>query len=48
VAIWGNRQECLDKLGQLVRAGAQHLVLEPVYDEMEHLELLAEEIVPYL
>jgi alkanesulfonate monooxygenase SsuD/methylene tetrahydromethanopterin reductase-like flavin-dependent oxidoreductase (luciferase family) len=48
VAIWGSRQECLDKLGQLVRAGAQHLVLEPVYDEMDHLELLAEEIVPYL
>ena len=48
VSIWGSREECLDKLGQLVQAGAQHLLLEPVYNEMEHLELLAEDIVPYL
>ncbi len=48
VSIWGSRDECLDKLGILVQAGAKHLMLNPVYDEMEHLELLAEEIVPYL
>jgi probable F420-dependent oxidoreductase len=48
VSIWGSRDECLDKLGVLVQAGAKHLVLNPVYNVMEHLELLAEEIVPYL
>jgi len=48
VAIWGGRDECLDKLGQLVEAGAKHLILNPVLDEMEHLEILSEEIVPYL
>jgi alkanesulfonate monooxygenase SsuD/methylene tetrahydromethanopterin reductase-like flavin-dependent oxidoreductase (luciferase family) len=48
VAIWGSRGECLDKLGALVKAGAQHLMLNPVFDEMEHLELLAQDVVPHL
>jgi probable F420-dependent oxidoreductase len=48
VSIWGSRDECLEKLGLLVQTGAKHLMLNPVFDEMEHLELLAEEIIPYL
>jgi probable F420-dependent oxidoreductase len=48
VAIWGSRDECLDKLGEYVQAGAKHLLLNPVLDEMDHLEILAEEVVPYL
>ncbi|MCB0000339.1 MAG: LLM class flavin-dependent oxidoreductase [Anaerolineales bacterium] len=48
VSIWGSQAECLDKLGELVQAGAQHLLLNPVFDEREHLELLAAEVVPHL
>jgi probable F420-dependent oxidoreductase len=48
VAVWGSKAECLDKLGDLVKAGAQHLMLNPVFDEMEHVELLAQDIVPHL
>jgi probable F420-dependent oxidoreductase len=48
VSIWGGRAECIDKLGELTRAGAQHLLLNPVFDDMEHLELLAQEVVPRL
>ena len=48
VAVWGNKAECLDRLGELVKAGAQHLMLNPVFDEMEHVELLAREIMPQL
>jgi alkanesulfonate monooxygenase SsuD/methylene tetrahydromethanopterin reductase-like flavin-dependent oxidoreductase (luciferase family) len=48
VSIWGSRQECIDKLGELVRVGARHFLLNPVFDEMEHLELLANEVVPKL
>lgn len=48
VAIWGGRQEIIDKLSALIQAGAQHLVLNPVFDETEHLELLAAEIIPQL
>lgn len=47
-AIWGGVAECLDKVAEIVGAGAQHLLLNPVFDEAEHLELLAEEIVPKL
>jgi probable F420-dependent oxidoreductase len=45
VSLWGSRQECLDKLTELVRAGARHLMLNPVFDEMEQLELLAQDVV---
>ena len=46
VAIWGGRQEIIDKLSEVTNAGAQHLVLNPVFDETEHLELLAQEVMP--
>lgn len=48
VAIWGSRAECIDKLGEIVRAGARHLLLNPVFDEMDHLELLASDVIPKL
>jgi probable F420-dependent oxidoreductase len=48
VSIWGSHTECTDKLGELVQAGARHLVLNPVFDEREHLELLAQEVMPHL
>jgi probable F420-dependent oxidoreductase len=48
VSIWGSQEECLNKLGELVQTGAQHLMLNPVFDEMTHLQQLAEEIVPQL
>jgi alkanesulfonate monooxygenase SsuD/methylene tetrahydromethanopterin reductase-like flavin-dependent oxidoreductase (luciferase family) len=46
VSIYGGRAECIDKLGALVRAGAQQLLLDPVYDHVEQMELLAAEVVP--
>ncbi len=48
VSIWGSAGECLDKLGELVDAGAQHLMLNPVFDEIEQMELMAAEIIPRL
>jgi probable F420-dependent oxidoreductase len=48
VSIWGDRAECTDKLGELVRTGARHLLLNPVFDEMEHMELLASDVIPKL
>jgi probable F420-dependent oxidoreductase len=48
VSIWGSRAECIDELGEIVRAGARHLLLNPVFDEMEHLELFASDVIPKL
>jgi probable F420-dependent oxidoreductase len=48
VSIWGSRDECTEKIQELVRAGAQHIVFNPMFDEMEHLEICAKEIMPHL
>ncbi len=48
VSIWGGVAEVVDKLGELVRAGAQHFLLNPVFDDAEHLEKLASEVMPRL
>jgi probable F420-dependent oxidoreductase len=48
VSVWGSVAECVDKLGQLVRAGAKHLLLNPVFDEIEQLELFAAEFLLHL
>jgi probable F420-dependent oxidoreductase len=48
VSIWGTSAECAEKIQQIVRAGAQRIVFNPMYDEIEHLEICAKEIMPYL
>jgi probable F420-dependent oxidoreductase len=46
--IWGSAAACTEKLAAIVRAGAQHLLLNPMFDDLEHLELLAQEVIPHL
>jgi hypothetical protein len=48
VAVWGGGNECLDRLAELVAAGAEHLLLNSAFDHMEHLDLFAQEIIPHL
>ncbi len=48
VSIYGSHAECVDKLGELVHTGAQHLLLDPVFDHVEQMEQLAAEVVPAL
>ena len=48
VSIWGSSAECTEKIQEIVRAGAQHIVFNPMFDEMEHLEICAREIMPHL
>jgi len=48
VSIWGSSAECTEKIQEIVRAGAQHIVFNPMFDEMEHLEICAKEIMPTL
>jgi alkanesulfonate monooxygenase SsuD/methylene tetrahydromethanopterin reductase-like flavin-dependent oxidoreductase (luciferase family) len=44
VSIWGTPAECVDGLAQVVAAGAGMLMLNPVFDEMEHRGFFASEI----
>ena len=48
VSFWGSREECTEMIQELVRAGAQHVVFNPRFVEMEHLEVCAKEIMPHL
>ena len=48
VAVCGDVGECLESLGRVVQAGAGLLMLNPVFDEMEHLERFASELSPKL
>jgi probable F420-dependent oxidoreductase len=48
VSVWGSSTECTEKIQEIVHAGAQHIVFNPMFDEIEHLEICAEEIMPHL
>ena len=48
VSTWGSSAECTEKIREIVHAGAQHIVFNPMFDEMEHLEICAKEIMPHL
>jgi probable F420-dependent oxidoreductase len=48
VCVWGSAAECTEKIQAIVHAGAQHIVFNPMFDEMEHLEICAKEIMPHL
>jgi probable F420-dependent oxidoreductase len=45
VSVWGSPADCLDQLGQVVAAGAGLVMLNPVFDDMEHLEVFAAEFL---
>ncbi len=42
VSVWGNAEECAEGLAKVLQAGAQMLMMNPVFDYMEHLEALPE------
>jgi len=48
VSVWGPPEECVNRLRDVVAAGAGLLMLNPVFDEMEHLEQFASEVAPGL
>jgi len=48
VSIWGSAAEVTEKIQEIVEAGAQFIVFNPMFDEAEHLEICAKEIMPQL
>src|SRR5258706_2646346 len=48
VAIWRSAAKCTEKIQEIVKAGAQQIVFNPMFDEIEHLEICAKEIMPQL
>ena len=45
-SIVGSAEYVAEQLSQLVEAGANHLLLNPVHNSMEHLEIIAQEVAP--
>ena len=48
VSVWGEPAECVDRLSEITAAGVGFLMLNPVFDELEHLELFASQVAPKL
>ena len=48
VSIWGSAARCAEELAKVVDGGAQMLMLNPMFDHMEHMEQLAEEVIPHI
>jgi alkanesulfonate monooxygenase SsuD/methylene tetrahydromethanopterin reductase-like flavin-dependent oxidoreductase (luciferase family) len=48
VSIWGSAAEVTEKIQEIVQAGAQFIVFNPMFDESEHLEICAKEIMAHL
>lgn len=46
VAVCGSPEECAERLREIIAAGARLVVLNPVFDMREQLEILASEVVP--
>ncbi len=46
VAVWGSAEECIERLKEIIAAGARLLLLNPVFDMREQMEVLASEVVP--
>ena len=48
VGVYGSVEECIDTLGEMVSTGIELLLLHPVFDVSEQMELLAKEVCPRL
>lgn len=48
VAVWGDVATCAEGLARVVDAGARLLLLNPVFDDRQHLEAFAADLAPLI
>jgi hypothetical protein len=48
VAVYGPPEDCVEGLSQVAEAGAELILLNPMFDEADQMERLAAEVVPEL
>ena len=48
VSVWGSTAKVTEGLAKVTSAGAKMILLNPAFDDLEHLEALSEEVLPYL
>jgi alkanesulfonate monooxygenase SsuD/methylene tetrahydromethanopterin reductase-like flavin-dependent oxidoreductase (luciferase family) len=47
-AVAGTVPECVDGVRAVIEAGAEMILFTPLYDNVEHMELIADQIIPAL
>jgi probable F420-dependent oxidoreductase len=48
VAVWGEPEECVARLSEVAARGADLIILNPVFEELEQMERLATEVLPWV
>ncbi len=48
VSVWGSAEQVVEGLQEVISAGARLVILSPVFEGMEQMEILASEVVPSL
>ena len=48
VSVWGSTAKITAELAKVTEAGAEMVLLNPAFDDMEHLEVLAQDVIPAL
>jgi alkanesulfonate monooxygenase SsuD/methylene tetrahydromethanopterin reductase-like flavin-dependent oxidoreductase (luciferase family) len=48
VAVWGSAEAVVEALAEVIRGGAEMIMLNPVFDEEMQAETLAAEVIPPL
>ena len=46
VSVWGSISQCTDGIAKIIEGGAEMVMLNPVFEHNEHLEALAQEVIP--
>ena len=48
VSVWGSSAKVTEELARVTGAGAEMVLLNPAFDDMEHLDVLAEEVIRHI
>ena len=48
VSVWGSTAKVTEELAKITDAGAEMILLNPAFDDMDHLDALSEEVLPNL
>ena len=48
VSVWGSAARCVEGLSEIAEAGGEMLMLNPVFDHIEHADRLAQDVIPHL
>ena len=46
VSVWGSTQKITEELAKITQGGAEMVLINPAFDDMEHLDALMEEVIP--